>query len=127
MDAHGQIGPEKGGYAQDVKEVAILLASETTYVRLADHGSQYRLLLTLRDLVVSLGDEDDQIDGVPRGEGFIHVAVQEHGAYWFQLGGFQASGYVGSKLGLGEKDGSVIGEFLTRLAIALDFQKETTA
>lgn len=118
MDAHGQIGPEKGDYAADVVAVARKLREGTTYVDLAHNGTKYRLLLTLREDVDRLGDYG--IEGVPAGQGFIHVAATDHGHYWFQLGGYIAPSYVADKLDdFNETDGKTIAEFLKRLELAL--------
>lgn len=120
MDVHGQIGPEKGDYAADVKRVAdVLETGRTAYVKLADRGTSYRLVLIEREsLAFPALDPDSPIDGVPPGSNYLFVAVIEHGAYWFRLDTYPDPGYVADKLDLHEADGEVLAEFLSRLGFA---------
>lgn len=124
MDAFGAIGPEKGDYAEDSRAVAKLLRSYgAVYVELADKSTKLRIVLTGREHLVCPGAEPS---GVPLREpnhddseevpaNYLHVAVLDHGAYWFRLGDFHQPGYVAARLGIEEPDGETVGEFLTRL------------
>lgn len=118
MDQYGQIGPEKDDYADDVRNVARGLCGATVYVKLADQGTRYNILLTSKADLGGPGGYPDGLDEegeyVSTGR-WVHVAVTEHGAYWFNVQAYNAPGYIATKLGLTPTDGEVIGEFLTRL------------
>lgn len=124
MDGYGQIGPEKGSYANDVREVAQSLfhPERAAFVALSDKSTKLRLVLVLRESFALVGQGPE---GVDVGEDYIFVGCVEHGAYWFQLGAYHAPDYVASKLGIENADGDTVSEFLTRLAHELTIEKET--
>lgn len=120
MDAYGQIGPEKGEYAADVRDVSRCLTGATVHVALADRGTCLGMFLTTaEDLSMPKGGKMPA--AVRLNEGYVLVALPDHGAYWFKLdGGYHAPGYVAERLGLGQGDGEIVAEFLTRLDVEIN-------
>jgi hypothetical protein len=135
MDGYGQIGPEKGDYAADVRAVADQLDAGPTLVSLADKGTKLNLVLVpaLRIQGRSPNVEGTfghtvvaEAIGLPRRpdlssgdlDNWLFVGVIEHGAYWFRPGGYISAGYVADKLDVEVADGETVAEFLTRLHAA---------
>lgn len=121
MDKYGQIGPEKGDYASDARAVATNLADVgACFVAFAHDGTRMNLILVPRMHVACEGAEPaglERAGEVPAW--WIHVAVTEHGAYWFDVFNYADPGYVASKLDITLVDGTALAEFLTRLGSAL--------
>lgn len=122
MDGFGQIGPDKGNYAADVKAtVTELEAGGPVYLALADRGTKYELVLVLADRIAAM-----ELAALRRSFGadstqdWLFVGWLGHGAYWFKLdGGYIAPSYVAKSFGVeSEADGEVLAEFLTRLQAA---------
>lgn len=120
MDGYGQVGPEKPDYAADCEGIRDMLESgNTVYVAFAADHSRVNLILASRDHLGYLRKEWEpdvpvSIVGVPPGNGYLMVAVIDRGAYWIQPGAHY--GYIADKLGLEDKDGENVAEFLSRLA-----------
>lgn len=110
----GVIGPERGSYAADVRAIAERLdAGWTVFVALDDEGTRYNLVVARVQDIDSLGRDPGGVT-----DEYLFVAVQDHGAYWFNPTSLLTPDYVANKLNVSDTDGKVIGEFLTRLNAA---------
>jgi hypothetical protein len=116
VDSFGSIGPDKGEYAADVRKVARLLrARASVYVPLAAKATKLNMLVATRAGVALPFADWTSLD---EGDRWVFVAVDGHGAAWFQFG-FNTPGYVADKLSVTHADGDTISEFLARLAAEL--------
>lgn len=117
MDQYGQIGPEKGSYAADVKVVANMIRNGTTvHLAHAHRGSRFDVILAPTDSIVQTADllnaESPREWASP---GTIFVAIIGKGAYTFHHGPWIAPSYLQEKLDLTEPDAEAIGGLLKRL------------
>lgn len=114
MDQHGQIGPEKGTYAADAREVARrLLNGAPVYVAVAHRMTRIDLILIRAEHLSAPGQMPSQITGHD-GE-WLYVSWIEHGSGWFDISTYLAPDYVAESLNASPVDGETIAEFLTRL------------
>jgi hypothetical protein len=115
VDRFGQIGPEKGDYADDVESIADKLRFNENPVTfpLTHRMTRQQVTVALKDKVevYGAGPEGTRGDGL-----WVFVAVDEKGAYWFRIDFLVEAGYAAAKLNLHPVDAETLVEFLALLA-----------
>lgn len=118
MDQYGQIGPEKGSYARDVRTVARMLVRGETPVYVAHVARMTRLGLHLW-----LRSREGDLQVAPRGledAEWLYVLVDEHGGTHFEIGSYLAPDYIATRLNVTLADAKELGEFFARLWVELE-------
>ena len=121
MDQYGQIGPEKGNYGEDVRDVANALKfpERAVHVLLTHRMTQQSLVLCLKDAMELNGPVAGCSEGV-----WLFVARLEHGAYWFRYDHMLDASYVASKLDIHRVDAETLVDFIERIARELGVEPQ---
>lgn len=123
-DRFGQIGPEKGDFAEDCLALAVLLrAGRTVYVPLAHRMTRQGITLALSDSIDVPWAGPEGMHQRHEEAPWLFLAVEGRGAYHFRCGrDWNDAGYVAGHLckdGYNEVDSESIKLLLDQLGDAL--------